>query len=178
MTSAITVERTGAAAQHTTILRVALITFPPLSHHTLYPWQWLLTQGEICLPGGTVVKNLPVNAGDARDKGSTPRSGSFPEVGNVFLPPVFLPGKFHGQRSLTGYSPRGCSRVEDNRGTELGHPQRCRLCLGREDSSSPDTDDEWRSAATEASQNRVTGYEFPRENVHEQPAPVISLDPL
>ena len=22
-------------------------------------------------------------------------------------PPVFLPGKFHGQRSLAGYSPRG-----------------------------------------------------------------------
>ena len=82
MTSAITVERTGTAAQHTMILRVALITFPPLSHHTLYPWQWLLTQGEICLPGGTAVKTLPVNAGDARDEGSTPRSGSFPEVGN------------------------------------------------------------------------------------------------
>ena len=22
--------------------------------------------------------------------------------------PVFLPGKYHGQRSLVGYSPRGC----------------------------------------------------------------------
>ena len=27
--------------------------------------------------------------------------------------PVFLPGKFHGQRSLVGYSPRGC-RVGHN----------------------------------------------------------------
>ena len=25
--------------------------------------------------------------------------------------PVFLPGKFHGQRSLLGYSPWGCKRV-------------------------------------------------------------------
>ena len=25
--------------------------------------------------------------------------------------PVFLPGKFHGQRSLEGYSPWGCKRV-------------------------------------------------------------------
>ena len=25
--------------------------------------------------------------------------------------PVFLPGKSHGQRSLAGYSPRGCRRV-------------------------------------------------------------------
>ena len=61
-----------------------------------------------------MVKNLPVNAGDARDKGSTPRSGSFPEVGNVFLPPVFLPGKFHGGKSPTGYGPWGCRRVEYN----------------------------------------------------------------
>ena len=27
--------------------------------------------------------------------------------------PVFVPGKFHGQRSLVGYSPRGC-RVGHN----------------------------------------------------------------
>ena len=26
--------------------------------------------------------------------------------------PVFLPGKFHGQRSLAGYSPRGCKELE------------------------------------------------------------------
>ena len=26
-------------------------------------------------------------------------------------PPVFLPGKSHGQRSLVGYSPWGCKRV-------------------------------------------------------------------
>jgi len=25
--------------------------------------------------------------------------------------PAFLPGKSHGQRSLAGYSPRGCRRV-------------------------------------------------------------------
>ena len=26
--------------------------------------------------------------------------------------PVFLPGEFHGQRSLTGYSPLGCKEVD------------------------------------------------------------------
>ena len=26
--------------------------------------------------------------------------------------PVFLPGKFHGQRSLTGYSPWGCKESD------------------------------------------------------------------
>ena len=27
--------------------------------------------------------------------------------------PVFLPGKFHGQRSLAGYSPRGCKEAHN-----------------------------------------------------------------
>ena len=40
-------------------------------------------------PGGALVKNPPANAGD-----------------------VFLPEKFHGQRSLAGYSPWG--REESN----------------------------------------------------------------
>jgi len=43
------------------------------------------------------VKNLPANAGDARDSGLIPGQPT----------PVFLPGKPHGQRSLMGYSPRG-----------------------------------------------------------------------
>ena len=33
-------------------------------------------------PGGTVVKNPPVNVGDTRDVGSTPGSGRSPGVGN------------------------------------------------------------------------------------------------
>ena len=34
------------------------------------------------LPGGSVVKNLPANAGDARDAGLIPESGRSPEGGN------------------------------------------------------------------------------------------------
>ena len=33
-------------------------------------------------PDGTVVKNLPANAGDTRDVGLTPGSGRFPGGGN------------------------------------------------------------------------------------------------
>ena len=33
-------------------------------------------------PSGTVVKNLPANAGDSRDVGSIPESGRSPGVGN------------------------------------------------------------------------------------------------
>ena len=50
-------------------------------------------------PGGTVVKNLLPNAGDARDAASMPGSGR-----KCQPTPVFLPGKFQGQRSLAGYS--------------------------------------------------------------------------
>ena len=34
------------------------------------------------------------------------------------LAPVFLPGKFHGQRSLAGYSPWSCQELEHNWATE------------------------------------------------------------
>ena len=71
-----------------------------------------------------VVKHLPANAGDAREVGLIPglggkasacqcrrckRSGVDPWVGKISWnrkwqpPPVFLPGKSHGQRSLAGY---------------------------------------------------------------------------
>ena len=49
------------------------------------------------------VKNLPASAGDW---GSIPGPGRSPETG--WLPtPVFLPRKFHGHRSLVGYSSSG-----------------------------------------------------------------------
>ena len=55
-----------------------------------------------------MVKNPPANAEDARDRhrfdswvGKIPWSRKWQPI------PVFLPGKFHGQRSLVGYSPWG-----------------------------------------------------------------------
>ena len=51
-----------------------------------------------------VVKNLPANAGDARDAGSIPgRKIPWRRAWQTTL--VFLPGGFHGQRNLMGYSP-------------------------------------------------------------------------
>ena len=44
------------------------------------------------------------NAGDARNAGSIPGSGISPGVRNDKHTPEFLPGKFHGQKSLAGYS--------------------------------------------------------------------------
>ena len=58
-------------------------------------------------PGGSVVKNLPANAGDAGDTGLIPESGRSPEGGNA-NPFQLCLGKSHGQRNLAGYSSWGC----------------------------------------------------------------------
>ena len=52
-----------------------------------------------------VVKNLAANAGDVRDTVLTPGSGRSPAGGHVSLFHGELPGEFHGQMSLAGYSP-------------------------------------------------------------------------
>ena len=48
-----------------------------------------------------MVKNLPASIGDSGDMGSVTGSGRCLRVGKG-NPPVFLPGKCHGQRSLVG----------------------------------------------------------------------------
>ena len=58
--------------------------------------------------GGSVVKNPPANPGDIRDSGFDPWGRKIPWSREWQPAPVFLPGKFHGQRSLAGYSPWGC----------------------------------------------------------------------
>ena len=58
----------------------------------------------IGFPGGAVVKNPPANTGDL---GSIPGSERFPWRKKWQPTPVLLPGKFHGQRTLAGYSPWG-----------------------------------------------------------------------
>ena len=52
-----------------------------------------------------VVRNLSANAGDLRDKGSSPGSGRSSGEGNGNSLQYFLPGKFHRQRSLAGCIP-------------------------------------------------------------------------
>ena len=56
----------------------------------------------IKLPGGSVVKNLPANA---ENTGSIPGLGRYPGGGRQQPTLVFLPGKYHGQKSQAGYSP-------------------------------------------------------------------------
>ena len=80
-------------------------------------------------PSGSVVKNMPANAGDV---GSIPGSGRSPGEGRKWQPtPVFLPGKFHGQRSPAGYSPRG--------GKESDMTEQLTLSLSVKDVTSQET---------------------------------------
>ena len=58
-------------------------------------------------------KNPPAIAGDARDRGSVPGLGRSPGEGKAY-PLQFLPGEFHGQWSLVGYSPRGGRELNRN----------------------------------------------------------------
>ena len=63
-------------------------------------------------PGGTVVKNLPANAGDARDTGFHPWIGKIPWRRKLQPSQAFLPGKSYGQRRLVGYSPGGRKELD------------------------------------------------------------------
>jgi len=54
-----------------------------------------------------VVKNLPANGGNPRDPSFYPWVGKIPWSRKWQLVPVFLPGEFHEQRNLAGYSPWG-----------------------------------------------------------------------
>ena len=59
-----------------------------------------------------MVKSLSVNAGDTGDMGSVLGLGRSPAGGNGN--PLQYSEKFHGQRSLVGYSPQGCKKSDNN----------------------------------------------------------------
>ena len=68
-----------------------------------------ITIDNLDFSGGSMVKNPPANAGEL---GSIPGlKRSFGEGNGNPLTSVFLPGKYHGQRSQVGYSPWGSQRV-------------------------------------------------------------------
>ena len=83
-------------------------------------------------PGSSAGKESTCNAGKTRDCGFNPCVGkipgrrkgdSFPEKESSWDSfPVFLPEKSHGQRSLVGYSPKGCSSLVVYFHLALGFP--------------------------------------------------------
>ena len=70
-------------------------------------------------PGGSVVKNPPANAGDARDAGSIPGSERSPGVGNG-NPLQYSCLENPMDRGLVGYSP-GDHKESDTTNLDLGY---------------------------------------------------------
>ena len=79
---------------------------PAITILWLFFSHWAVKWG---FPGGSDVKESTCNAGDL---GSIPGLGRSPWRREWLLIPVFLPGEFHGQRSLVGYSPWGCKESD------------------------------------------------------------------
>ena len=67
-------------------------------------------------PGGSVGKNAPASTGD----GFSPWVGKIPLRKEWPPTPVFLPGRFHGQRGLAGYSPWGRKESDMTEHTHAG----------------------------------------------------------
>ena len=68
-----------------------------------------------------VVKIMPANAGDIRDTGSIPRSGR--SAGREHDDPLQYSclENLHGQKSLAGFSSRGCKESHTTEATEHSH---------------------------------------------------------
>ena len=66
----------------------------------VWPYRWGFLDGS-------EGKEFTCNVGDRGDTGPIPGSRRFPWRRKWQPAPAFLPGKFHGQRSLGGYSPKG-----------------------------------------------------------------------
>ena len=66
---------------------------------------------HVRLPGSSVVKNLPANAGATGDVGSI-LVRKIPWRRKWQPTAVFLPGEFHGERSLAGYSSWGHKELD------------------------------------------------------------------
>ena len=62
--------------------------------------------------GASLVAQMKKNLSAVRRPGFNPWIGKMPWRREWLPTPVFLPGEFHGQRSLVGYSPWGCKELD------------------------------------------------------------------
>ena len=69
-------------------------------------------------PGGTSGKEPACQSRRLKRHGFDPWVGKIPWRRPCKPTPVFLLGKFHGQRSLEGYSPWGCKESDMAEATE------------------------------------------------------------
>ena len=64
-----------------------------------------------------MVKNMPLNSGDIRDTGWIPGSGRSPAGGRDNPLQYSCMENSQGQRSLAGYSPKGCKELDTTEAT-------------------------------------------------------------
>ena len=75
------------------------------------PAQRHLERTQIVIPGGTVVRNLPANASDARDSGSIPELGRSPGVGNGNPFQYSCLDNSMDREAWQGYNPWDCKEL-------------------------------------------------------------------
>ena len=103
-----------AVQQSDLIIKYIYIIFHILFHYGL---SQDIEYRSLCFmdfPGGSVGKDSAYNAGYTGEAGSIPWGGEIPWRKAWQPTPVFLPGKSHGQRNLTGYSLWGRKRIEQD----------------------------------------------------------------
>ena len=84
---------------------------------------WVSLSVNSCIPWGTF-KGFPDGSDGKESTCNAGDLGSIPGLGRPLengMAPVFLPGEFHGQRSLAGYSPWGCKELATTE--QLTHTQ-------------------------------------------------------
>ena len=80
------------------------------------------------LHGGSDGKESTCTGGDL---GSIPGLGRSPGEGKGYPFQYFLPGEFHGQKSMVGYSPRGCKESGTTYQLTLSLPKQVQKVKGR-----------------------------------------------
>ena len=69
-------------------------------------------------PGGAGGKEPTCQCRQRQRQGFDPWVGKIPWQRAQQPTPVFLPGESHGQRSLAGYSPQGCTELDSTEATQ------------------------------------------------------------
>ena len=85
----------------------AYLYSPSQIHLRFSYWSFLYQSRVVGFPRGSVVKNPPASAGNRFN----PWVRKIPWKRKWQPTPVFLPGEFHGQKSLAGHSPWSCKRI-------------------------------------------------------------------
>ena len=79
---------------------------------------WSTLQTQQSFPGGASGKEPAYQYRRHKRRGFNPCIRKIPRRRAWQPTPVFLPGESHGQRSLTGYSPKGCKELDMTEATQ------------------------------------------------------------